>query len=171
MSHKTLVAYVSRSGSTTEVAEAIAETLRADGTAVDLVAGPDVTSLDDYDLIVFGAPLYIGNWPTAAHQFLRSHKAALANHRVVIFALGPTELDDAQMAAAEDQLANVLAKYEWLKPLQTKMFVGRFDVTKMTGWHRLLAKLPAMKKLPAQDFRDWDGIRAWAHQLATTTPH
>lgn len=170
MPTKVLVTYASRSGSTAEVAEAIAATLREEHATADCIHVDDVTTLDGYDLVVMGAPLYIGNWPKEAHQFLNRLKAALLTKAVVIFALGPTDVEEKSMAEAEQQLTTVFAKYEWLHPIAQKMFVGRFDPTKMTGWHRWLMKLPAMKRIPVQDARDWDGIKAWSRELVALVP-
>jgi menaquinone-dependent protoporphyrinogen oxidase len=46
---KVLVAYASKNGSTAEIAEAIAQTLRQAGSGVDCVEAGEVTSLEPYD--------------------------------------------------------------------------------------------------------------------------
>ena len=52
-----------------------------------------------------------------------------------------------------------------------RVFLGAFDPNdppKVTS-ERLVRLLPAVKKaLPAGDFREWDVIEAWAHEIAET---
>src|SRR5215469_569468 len=70
MSASILVAYATRYGSTQEVAEAIAATLRERGLAVDIQPMRDVRSLDQYRAVVLGAPLYMFHWHKDAIHFL-----------------------------------------------------------------------------------------------------
>ena len=53
-----LVAYASRHGATEGIATRIAERIADVGTAVDLRQVDAVESLDAYDTVVFGAPVY-----------------------------------------------------------------------------------------------------------------
>lgn len=57
-----LVAYGSKHGSTQEVAEAVAERLRAGGREVDLRRAADVDDLTPYGGVVLGGSLYVGRW-------------------------------------------------------------------------------------------------------------
>ena len=56
-------------------------------------------------------------------------------------------------------------------PVDHRVFLGAFDPNdppKVTS-ERLVRMLPPVKKaLPAGDFRDWDAIEAWAHEIAAT---
>ena len=56
MSASVLVGYATRYGSTQEVAEEIAATLRERGLKVDIGPMRDVRTLDEYRAIVLGAP-------------------------------------------------------------------------------------------------------------------
>lgn len=168
MRNAVLVTYATRYGSTQEVAEEIASTLRASGLTVDIQAMNAVKTLDDCASVVLGAPLYIGRWHKEAHQFLKQYQQPLTLRPIAIFALGPVSTDPAEMQSARDQLADDLATYPWLNPITTEMFVGKYDPNKLTFPFSLLNLLPAspLKKMPAGDFRDWDAIRAWAHTIA-----
>ena len=57
MSASVLVAYATRYGSTQEVAEAVAATLRERGLEVDIQPMREVRALDQYRAVVLGAPL------------------------------------------------------------------------------------------------------------------
>lgn len=167
MSASILVAYATRYGSTQEVAESIAATLRDAGLTVEFAPMREVKTLEKFDAVVLGAPIYIGKWHQEAHQFLSRHQAALTQRPVAIFALGPLERDEVQLESSNEQFDQDLLKYLWLKPVAKAMFVGKYDPAKLTFPHNLLTALPAspLKQVPASDHRDWDNIRAWASEL------
>jgi menaquinone-dependent protoporphyrinogen oxidase len=154
-----LIAYASRYGSTQEVAESIATTLRGAGFEVDIQATQDVKQLEAYDAVLLGAALYNGKWHPGAHQFLADHQPALGRRPVAIFTLGPLSSSDAAKQNSRRQLDRALAKHAWLKPVAVEVFAGKFDPKKPgIGFFERL--------MPASDHRDWDAIRAWANTLS-----
>ena len=167
MSDKILVAFATRYGSTAEVAEKIAATLRESGAVVDVRPVREVRSLNEYSTVVLGAPLYIGSWHEEAHRFLTTQHEALVGRSVAIFGLGPLSTSAEEMEGSRAQLDKELAKYPWLKPVAVEMFVGKYDPSKLSFAHRLIAVLPAspLHGLPASDNRDWEAIQAWASEL------
>jgi menaquinone-dependent protoporphyrinogen oxidase len=165
MSASVLVGYATRYGSTQEVAEAVATTLRERGLAVDIGPMREVRTLDQYRAIVLGAPLYMFHWHKDALNFLARHRAALTARPVAIFALGPFHADEKEFQGSREQLEKELAKFPWLTPVAIEIFGGKFDPEKLTFPHNLV---PALKKMPASDIRDWTAIRAWASTLAAT---
>ena len=60
MSARILVAYVSPKGSTAGIAQAIGKELLSAGYGVDVVEMKTVSSLEGYNAVVIGAPLYMG---------------------------------------------------------------------------------------------------------------
>jgi menaquinone-dependent protoporphyrinogen oxidase len=163
MSASVLVAYATRYGSTQEVAEAVAQTLRERGLEVDIQPMRDVRTLDQYRAVVLGAPLYMFHWHKDALHFLERYRAALTARPVAIFALGPFQAEEKDLQEVRGQLDKELAKFPWLTPGAIAIFGGKFDPTKLTFPHNLL---PALKNMPASDARDWTVIRAWASDLA-----
>ena len=115
MSNSILVAYATRYGSTQEVAERIAATLRESGLMVDVQPVKQVRTLDGYRAVVLGAPLYIGSWLKDAQRFLTQHQPTLEKLPVAIFSLGPTRADEAT-AEVRASLDAQVGKYPWLKP-------------------------------------------------------
>ena len=89
MSNVILVGYATRSGSTREVAEAIAVSFRDNGQEVDLQPMRNVGSLEKYSALVLGAPLYMFHWHKDALSFLSRHRGAVQKVPVAVFALGP----------------------------------------------------------------------------------
>lgn len=161
MSDPILVAFATRNGSTQEVADKIAATLREQGLAVDLKPAREVKSLAGYGRILLGAPLYALHWHKDALDFLSRHHQALTEMPVAIFALGPLNdtADERQQARA--QLDKELAKFPWLAPDTIEMFGGKLDPTQLRFPESLF-----MSKIPASDIRDWSAIRSWALGLA-----
>ncbi len=173
METKALVAYASKYGSTREVAEAVAATLREGGLAADVRPVGKVRSLAGYNLVVLGAPFYVGAWHKDALQFLARHRDSLADRgpaspRVAVFALGPLSADEQAWHATRAALDAELAKFAWLAPVATELFGGRFDPGRLRFPDTMIVGLPAspLHGMPAADVRDWTAIRAWAAQLA-----
>ncbi len=163
MSASILVTYATRYGSTQEVAEAVADTLRERGLAVDIGPMRAVRTLEGYRAVVLGAALYMSHWHKDALHFLAHHRKTLTARPVAIFALGPVHADEKEFQGAREQFGKELAKFPWLTPTAMAIFGGKFDPQKLGFPFNLL---PALKKMPASDARDWTTIRAWASDLA-----
>lgn len=168
MQTKVLVAYASRYGSTQEVAETIAATMRESGLVVDLKPMKEVKSLENYAAVVLGAPLYMLHWHKDARGFLSRHREALTKRPVAIFALGPLNDEEKEWREMRSQLDKELAKFLWLTPIAIEIFGGKFDPEKLRFPDNLIARLPAspLHNMPASDMRDWTEIRTWGNNLA-----
>ena len=157
-----LVGYATRYGSTQEVAEAVAATLRECGLAVDIQPMRQVRTLAEYSAVVLGASLYMFRWHKDARRFLSRHRQALTERPVAVFALGPTHepYDEQEWQDSRAQLDKELSKFPWLTPVALEMFGGKYDPTKLPFPINLLAG-----EEPASDLRGWTAIRAWAADL------
>lgn len=150
-----LVAYASKYGSTKEVAETIAGTLREQGLEVTLEPADEVRDLEGHAAVVLGGGLYMGRWHRDTRAFLRRHKDALASLPVAVFALGPQQADEEGLASSKGQLRRALARAPF-EPRSIGVFGGVVDP----------GRLPfPLNRMPASDARDWDAIRAWAAGL------
>jgi len=163
MSDSILVTYATHYGSTQEVAEVVAETIRESGFEVDLLPLRQVHSVDQYQAVVIGAPLYMFHWHKDALNFLTKYRTKLTTRPIAIFALGPLHTDEKEFQGAREQLDKELSKFPWLTPSAIEIFGGKFDPEKLTFPHNLI---PALKKMPASDIRVWTVIRTWANDLA-----
>jgi menaquinone-dependent protoporphyrinogen oxidase len=147
-----LVVYATQHGSTRDVADAIATTLRECGCDVDLHPASEVRDTPaGADLVVLGAPLYSGRWHKDAHRFLKRHRAELVSIPVAAYGMGPRDDTDEAWQAARKQLNNALHKHGWLTPAAVAVF-GGVDPPKR---HLVLRR----------DLRDWNAIRDWARTL------
>jgi menaquinone-dependent protoporphyrinogen oxidase len=170
MSEAILVTYATRGGSTREVADAVAATLRTQGLKAEVRPVQSVESILPYTAVVLGAPIYYGHWHKDMLTFLAQHTVALITRPVAIFALGPIQPDPEEMKAAKVVIDKALAQFQWLTPVAGEVFVGRYDPSSLNPFERLLLKLPGspVRKISTSDQRDWAAIRAWAESLALT---
>jgi len=169
MARKVLLAYATRYGSTEEVAVTVAGKLREGGLAVEVQPVKKVRSLEGNEAVVLGTPIYVGSLLKDARKFLDGHQAELEKLPVAVFALGPIRAGE-ELLASRGQLETALAKTPWLKPVDTEVFVGKYDPDRLGMGDKMLTALPAspLHGVPAQDDRDWDAIEAWAAKLAGT---
>ena len=163
MSASILVGFATRTGSTQEVAEAIAAALREGGLTVDCRPLKEVQTLERYTAVVLGAPLYMFRWHKDAKRFLSRHRQALMERPAAVFALGPFHDDAKERQDARAQLDKELLKFPWFAPAEIEIFGGKFDPTTLSFPYNLI---PALKQMPPSDVRDWAAIRAWASDLA-----
>ena len=163
MSASILVGYATNSGSTQEVAEAIAATLREGGLTVACQPLSKVQSIGNCSAVVLGAPLYMFRWHKDAKRFLSRHRQALMARPVAVFALGPFHAEPKEFQEARAQLDKELLEFPWFAPVAIEIFGGKFDPEKLRFPMNLL---PALRKMPPSDVRDWVAIRTWASDLA-----
>ena len=166
MTTQVLLAYATSYGSTKEVAESMAETLRSTGFSVDVQPARQVSSLANYSAVILGAPLYMFHWHADARKFLSRHRQTLTSLPVSIFALGPFHNQEKELQSAREQLEKELLNFPWLKPASVEVFVGKFDPTSLRFPYSLIGPL---KKMPASDERDWQAIQSWVKEVAINT--
>jgi menaquinone-dependent protoporphyrinogen oxidase len=167
MPESILVTYATIAGSTKEVAEAIAATLRSRGLAAQTRPMKEISSIVQYEAVVMGAPIHFGHWHKDALRFLTQHSVALITRPVAVFALGPLRPDEGELRVARGVLDKALANYSWLAPVALEVFVGKYDPANRGFPETLLLKLPAsILREIVSDRRDWEAIRAWADNLA-----
>jgi menaquinone-dependent protoporphyrinogen oxidase len=155
--NRILVAHASRHGSTREVAEAVAATLRARGFAVDVMPAAEVGLLCHYGAVVLGGAIYTGRLHKDARRFLARHHQALAGRTLAVFALGPRTLERADVAASRAQLDRALHDVPELVPVSVAIFGGVVKPEEL--------RFP-LNRMPASDARDWVAIEDWAKDLA-----
>lgn len=155
---RVLVAYATKHGSTREVAEHVASTLRSDGLAVDVMPAAEVGHLRRYDAIVLGGALYTGHLHKDARRFLARHQDALAARSLAVFAMGPRTLEPSDVASSRAQLDRALAAVPHVAPISVAIFGGVVDPSAL--------RFP-FNRMPASDARDWTAIEAWATGLAS----
>ncbi|NNC79168.1 MAG: flavodoxin [Acidimicrobiales bacterium] len=157
---RVLVVSASKHGSTTEIADAIAEQLRTRGLEVGC-AEPEDARAPGYEAVVVGSAVYAGSWLKPARQFVDSHAAALAEVPVWLFSSGPLDDPDAE-ALPEKKVTDLSEKTE---ALGHHVFAGKLNRENLSRAERLVVKAV---KAPNGDLRDWDDVRTWADEIADT---
>jgi menaquinone-dependent protoporphyrinogen oxidase len=151
-----LVAYASKYGSTREVAESIASTLRHRLLRVDVRPAGEVDHLDEYTGVVLGGGIYMGRWHRDARGFAKHFQDELRQIPVAVFALGPTDDLPQHRAGSGKQFSRAVEKLQ-LEPIASAVFGGVVDPRKL--------RFP-FNHMEAVDVRDWGEIRAWADEVA-----
>jgi menaquinone-dependent protoporphyrinogen oxidase len=123
----------------------------------------EVRALQGYSAVVLGTALYMFRLHKDARRFLTRHREALSNRPVAVFAMGPFNDDEKEWQGVRAQLDKELAMFPRLTPVAQEIFGGKFDPAKLRFPYNLV---PALKRLPASDIRDWTAIRAWASSVA-----
>lgn len=161
MSKKTLVAYVTRGGSTAEIASVIATTLSAQGAEVDLLPLNQVTDLKDYQAVVLGSAVRMSQWLPDAMKFVEQHQAQLSQVPTAFFAVHLMNIRDDE-ASRRSRQAYLDPIRKLVSPQKEAFFAGVGDWKKVSFVDGLIGKAV---KAPEGDFRDWQAIQAWAEDL------
>jgi menaquinone-dependent protoporphyrinogen oxidase len=186
-----LVAYATLSGSTVDVARAVADELAASDVQVDVLPLSEVRDLAAYDGVVLGAPMIMG-WHRAALRFLRHNRGVLQRIPLAVFVTamsltqtGETSVGGVPMYVDERlpkppetagrlrfreryaRLANyvrpILTASGLAKPVSIGVFGGRLDYGRLPWWAVLFAMI--VIQAPAGDRRNWTAIQSWAAEL------
>ena len=161
MTARILVAYATAHGSTRQVAEAIATSLREQGLEADVTRAHGAANLESYDAVVLGGALFMGRWHRDARHFLERHRRLLGAVPLAVFAMGPATMEQKAVAGSRGQLDHALAGVPEVRPVLVAIFGGVIDPTTL--------RFPLNRMKPS-DARDWDAIRDWASEIADLVP-
>ena len=154
------IAVASRHGSTHEIAEALADELRAAGHAVAVHQIDGATTLSAPDAVIIGSAIYMGDWLPEARRFVERVWLQLASVPTWLFSSGPLGNDEPQphepLARLDELLASTGAR-------EHRVFVGKLDKAQLNLGERLITHVI---KAPEGDFRDWQAVRTWAGEIA-----
>lgn len=160
-----LVTYASKHHSTAEIAEAIAQEIRAGGHEVVLEPARSAAAADGFDAVVIGSAVYMGRWRPPARKYLKRNIDALSKMPFWIFSSGPVgePPEDAEKQERFLEPHKVIERAEAAGVRGHVVFGGR--VPQDPGG---FVEKSMLKNTPQelQDLRDWDEIRAWAKQVA-----
>lgn len=175
---KALIAFGSRYGSSTEIAEEIGKIMENQGVEVNLVnlRKNKVDNINNYDLIVVGSGIKMGKWTKEPLKFLNKNKSTLQDKKVALFVScgaplnGKEKMDEAMELYLEKIAKESLSS----EPVSMGLFGGVFDPNANNGLMYKMAIKMAKKGFEEKgvdtskryDYRDWDEIRDWARKLA-----
>jgi menaquinone-dependent protoporphyrinogen oxidase len=158
-----LVAYASRHGATEGIAARIAERIANAGTSVDLRRVDTLGSLDAYDAVVFGAPVYDQSWPPEADRFVDEHRDLLAARPLWLFSVG--SFGDTKRLLGpltHKEPKRITEVRSTVQPREYRVFQGVIHKHQWPFWSRVLFHAFGGR---LGDHRDWPVIEAWAGQI------
>jgi menaquinone-dependent protoporphyrinogen oxidase len=161
-----LVAYASRHGATTGIAERLAARIGAYDVSTTVRRVDTVESLGDYDAIVLGAPVYDQRWPPEAEEFAAHHRDELAAAPLWLFSVGSFGDDGRLMGPlARKEPRDIETTLATLRPRDYRVFRGVIRKDQWPSWSRLLFHLFGGR---FGDHRDWAAIEAWGDSIAVS---
>lgn len=157
-----LVAYASKRGSTAEIAETVAATLRREGLRVCLEKVEEVESLERYDAIVIGSAVYMKRWRGDARHFVKRHRKALRQKPFWVFSSGPVG-DPSNDNPNWTEPPKIVEKVEELGGRGHVVFGGCLPAEPKNFMERAM-----LEGTPREyrDRRNWAEIRDWATGIA-----
>jgi menaquinone-dependent protoporphyrinogen oxidase len=162
-----LVAYATAAGSTTGVAERIADVLRRSGAEVLCrPAGPDV-DLDAFDALVVGSAVHNMAWLTPALDLLG--RLDDRDRPVWCFSVGGVQPKGTVTRWMTDrELERVAQAFPpSVHPRAHALFGGIIDMKGTPLWGRLFFRMTGGRP---GDHRDWPAIEAWGEEIARSLP-
>jgi len=191
---KILIAYVSHSGSTQEIAEFMGRELSSQGMNVMVRPMSDVGDLSPFDFIIAGGLVYRFGWHPEIIRFLQKNAIALQEKKVALFVVGlrlvrtpdcdrtsfPIFIDPAIMKGPAQRknlmdsvttmkfyLQAALPTIEKINPLSLAFFAGRLNLHAL-GFSEKLIMVMLMHLIGKRsgDYRNWEAIRAWVTGLS-----
>jgi len=161
---RVLIGYASRFGSTHEIAERIAATLRARGLEVDVHDLGNLGEIRSYDALVIGSGVYDGSWTPAANAVLRAYARVLAEKPVWLFSVGSFGDSHPVIGHLMRKEPREIEEFERsLHPRDYRVFAGVIDLEHWPAWARLIFKGLGGR---SGDNRNWPEIDAWAEEIA-----
>jgi menaquinone-dependent protoporphyrinogen oxidase len=163
-----LVVFASRHGATAEIAARVALRLVEAGASVDVRLVNEVETLDHYDAVVLGAPVYDQSWPPEANAFVAGNREALAARPLWLFsvgAFGDTKRLIGPLTHKEPKgIAEIRGE---IRPREYRVFRGVIQKHQWPFWSRVLFHACGGR---FGDHRDWPTIDAWADRIAVSLP-
>ncbi|MHC1783844.1 MAG: flavodoxin domain-containing protein [Anaerolineaceae bacterium] len=189
---KILVVYKTNSGSTAEIAQAIAEELRSKSLDVEVKSIDKAVDLTPFQGVVIGAPMIMG-WHRDAVNFINKNQAVLSGKKVAYFlaAMSLTDLPDPfggrlpltldpnlvaapkkprrlsfkeNFATVANYLKPVLKAAPSVNPISVAFVGGKLELFRLK-WYAMLFVMIVIQASP-RDLRNWPFIKEWAGSLA-----
>lgn len=161
-----LVAYATRYGSTTGVAERIASTLRHAGIHVSLRRADAVDTVSEYDAVIFGSPVFDQCWLPEGDRFVRRNLTALAQRPVWLFSVG--SFGDRKRIIGpliRREPKDIRSLQDTIRTSGYRVFAGVIDRSLWPPFARLFYHAFRGR---FGDNRDWRDIDDWARGIAAS---
>jgi len=156
---KVLVCAASKYGATSEIAQAVADVLSQRGCEVTVLPPQKVGAVEEFDAVVLGSAVYMGQWMKPARELAERSAGALAARPVWLFSSGPVG-EPAKPAENPVDTSKIL---EATKARDHRIFTGKPARKHLSFPDRAMASAIRAQE---GDFRNWAEIRDWATGIA-----
>jgi menaquinone-dependent protoporphyrinogen oxidase len=157
---KVLVCAATKYGATGEIANAVADVLAENGLEVTVIPPEQAGAIEQFDAVVLGSAVYMGQWMKPARELVDRSAAALAARPVWLFSSGPV----GEPAKPAENPVDVSKILQSTKARDHRVFTGRLVRKHLSFPDRAMA---SAIRAAEGDFRDWAEIRAWAAGIAS----
>ena len=156
---KVLVCAASKYGATSQIAQAVADVLAERGCEVRVLPPEKVGVVEEFDAVVLGSAVCMGQWIKPARELAERSAGALGARPVWLFSSGPV----GEPAKPADNPVDVTKILQASKARDHRIFTGKLIKKHLSFPDRAMASA-----LRAQegDFRNWAEIRDWATGIA-----
>lgn len=161
MAKRVLIGYVTQTGSTKEVAEAIAKELACAGLEAESRPLSEAGELGAYDGFVIGAPVNGMAWRPEALAFVRERAAELAAKPTAFFLLSM-----AYGVGRPSMKKTIAARLDPAAALVPPVATACFGGVAAQDPPAIIRLMFGIKKGAPRDGRNWDEVRAFAAELA-----
>lgn len=151
---KVLVCAASKYGATSEIARAVADVLAERGCEVTVMPPEEAGPVEEFDAVVLGSAVYLGQWMKPARELVERSAAALAARPVWLFSSGPI----GEPAKPADNPVDITKIIQATKAREHRIFTGKLARKQLSIPDRAVA---SAIRAAEGDFLDWAEIRAW----------
>jgi menaquinone-dependent protoporphyrinogen oxidase len=157
---KVLVCAATKYGATGEIANAVADVLAENGLEVTVIPPEQAGAIEQFDAVVLGSAVYMGQWMKPARELVDRSAAVLAARPVWLFSSGPV----GEPAKPAENPVDVSKILQSTKARDHRVFTGRLVRKHLSFPDRAMA---SAIRAAEGDFRNWAEIRAWAAGIAS----
>jgi menaquinone-dependent protoporphyrinogen oxidase len=157
---KVLVCAATKYGATGEIANAVADVLAENGLEVTVIPPEQVGAIEQFDAVVLGSAVYMGQWMKPARELVDRSAAVLAARPVWLFSSGPV----GEPAKPAENPVDVSKILQSTKARDHRVFTGRLVRKHLSFPDRAMA---SAIRAAEGDFRNWPEIKAWAAGIAS----
>lgn len=156
---KVLITAASRHGATEEISQWIATVLSERGFCCTTSAPADVKDISEYDAVIIGSAVYVGQWLGAARDFVERFSTELQAVPVWMFSSGLADVPSKDANGTP----SLKARMDAVSANGHRHFPGKLDVLQLSLAERA-AIMAARGKYG--DSRDREAVNHWAQVIA-----
>ena len=174
---KFLITYATWTGATKEVAQFMAEKMRARSVLVDVISADSVTSLDHYDCVIAGSSIHASRTVKNFDKFLNKFKNEILEKPHAFFVVCANMNQETETTRNETLgwLNKTLEKIGQFSPISVGLFAGAV-ITDSQEFHSqnflikriiMAMQVKMTEDFGKSDFRNWENISDWANELVS----